>query len=286
MDVQCIETFQQLLKELIGKINLSRMEILQEMLSVLKRKDLINIALEYRNTVTSDSKDMYAGSDNEQITLRIEHLSYSKGHVRELVQKLSDLLFAPINKITINRIEEMNSGGYICVLELPSTHAELLQELYESDDKETGLNCFGITDIYIRSVAYKIKGKMVPVEMLHQHQHVIAILKEQNDEFMQRLDKLSASLDSLLPLVTELGDPKTHMKNLSNLHKHSGMSTTIWKILGKLTDDQLPERYRPDFSQEEIRQKCLYSKARLQRVFPHLSMPLQKKPENYKGSQY
>jgi hypothetical protein len=125
---------------------------------------------------------------------------------------------------------------------------------------------------------------MVPFEMLHQHQKVIDILKEQNDEFMQRLDKLSASLDSLLPLITELGDPHIHMRNLTNLHKHSGMSTTIWKILGKLPNDQLPDRYRPDFSQEEIRQKCLYSKARLQRVFPHLSMPLQKKSENNKGS--
>jgi hypothetical protein len=121
-------------------------------------------------------------------------------------------------------------------------------------------------------------GKMVPVEMLNQHQKLIDTLKMKNDELMQRLDKHSSSLDSLLPLVTELGDPQTHMKNLTNLHKHSGMSTTIWKILGKLPGDQLPERYRPDFSQEEIRQKCLYSKARLQRVFPHLSMSLQKKP--------
>ena len=117
---------------------------------------------------------------------------------------------------------------------------------------------------------------MVPFQLLHEHQKVIAFLKDQNHDFMQRVDKLSTSLDSLLPLVAELGDPRIHMKKLENLHKHSGMSTTIWKILGKLTDDQLPEKYTPDFSQEEIRQQCLYSKARIQRLFPQISMSSEK----------
>ena len=78
--------------------------------------------------------------------------------MRDLVQKLSNLLFAPVDKITISRIEELSSGGYICVLEVAAIYADLLQEQLENNDEETGLNCFGITDIYIRNKAYKIKG--------------------------------------------------------------------------------------------------------------------------------
>ena len=47
-DVQCIETFQHLLQELYEKTNISRLELLQRTLFVLKRKDLINIAKSYR----------------------------------------------------------------------------------------------------------------------------------------------------------------------------------------------------------------------------------------------
>lgn len=108
------------------------------------------------------------------------------------------------------------------------------------------------------------------MEILHEHRNIISTLSKQNEKFLQRLDGLDKSLEALQPLVAELGDPMTHIKNLEKLHQRSGLSTTFWKILGRLKDDKLPQKYTPDFSQDELRQSCLYSKARLQRIYPQL----------------
>lgn len=115
-----------------------------------------------------------------------------------------------------------------------------------------------------------VEDKLVPVEILDEHRNIISTLSEQNEKFLQRLDGLDKSLEALQPLIVELGDPMTHLKNLENLHQHSGLSTTIWKVLGRLTDGQLPQKYTPEFSQDELRQGCLYSKARMQRLYPQL----------------
>ncbi|XP_045198031.2 uncharacterized protein LOC123552433 [Mercenaria mercenaria] len=276
-----IQTFPLLIQELIGKrhISSSHLALLKEMLYSVGRKDLIELAIEDKDIKTNNRKTKYVDTDRERvsITVRIKFSSCTVDHVQELLRKLSDVVFAPANHIKVNRIEQLSTGGFICVLGIDKTYADILQHYLVYDDGNSGLNYCGVTDVFICNTTYKIKGKMVPIEMLQEHQRVIAHLHKQNQELMQRLDQLGMSLDSLLPLVAELGDPNTHLKNLENLHKHSGMSTTLWKVLGRLSDEQLPDRYKPDLSQEEIRQNCLYSKARMQRVFPHLSMSFEKK---------
>ncbi|XP_053392292.1 uncharacterized protein LOC128554976 [Mercenaria mercenaria] len=139
-----IQTFPLLIQELIGKKHLSssNLALLKEMLYSVGRKDLIRLAIEDKDIKTNNRKTKYVDTDIERvsITVRIEFSSCTDDHMRELLRKLSDLVFAPANHIKVNRIEQLSAGGFICVLGIDKIYADILQPYLEYDDDNSGLN--------------------------------------------------------------------------------------------------------------------------------------------------
>lgn len=108
----------------------------------------------------------------------------------------------------------------------------------------------------------------IPATKLQEYIQKVEIINKQNDEVADKLEKFDNGIYSAMQIISELGDLSLHAKALRRLHRSSGMSITLWKATGKLSNDQLPEHYTPHMMQDEIRQACLYSKGRLARLYP------------------
>lgn len=106
---------------------------------------------------------------------------------------------------------------------------------------------------------------MIPAEMFEE---VKTMLENRNAAIAEKLSNFMKGMDSVVQTMQEDG-PSPRKKALKRLHQKSGMSTTLWKILGQMPyDAQLPEASTPQMMQDELRQACLYSKARYMRLYP------------------
>lgn len=110
---------------------------------------------------------------------------------------------------------------------------------------------------------------MVPVAKLTEYTKIAAALKIRMKKAKLDLKELEEKGKLLDCISAELGDPDRHLQQLGRLHKSAGLSTTVWKTVGKLSaEEELPQKYKPFMMQDELRQECLYSKARMMRLYP------------------
>lgn len=94
------------------------------------------------------------------MTVRFPFSSLTKSSelVKELVVKISDLVFAPVDHVRVIHIEELTQKGSLCVLLLNRLYTDILQDFLRDADAGYGWQYLGVTNIVMNNTTYEMKG--------------------------------------------------------------------------------------------------------------------------------
>lgn len=268
----------------IQYLSSKNMACLQQMLMLIKRKDLIKKAIGYcQNEQEEEMMRLCKASDEDlepghsYVRFHFDHqepVDFNFNFINYFKIRMSALLFMPIESVIVVGIEanyttcgprEKPCPGAIITLMMPVLYIDILHETIEDKDKMSAVTLFGITSVELENKIYKfteddsVKQECNPMKVHRDLIHTQLLEREKKPEVWS---KQLASKDNF----SNTGHlDNNYNEKLSRVNQKSGMSITLWKNFGSITE----KATLPHISHDELQRQCMHAK--VTRIYPQLT---------------